>query len=148
MLARIRNVINRSQSARPPAPAWPDAERLHFSDWTLDQNARHLLNADGLVIMLSGVEFQLLRLFLEHPNQVLSRDRLLQLSRGRVHSSFDRAIDIQICRLRRKLGDDGRLPAMIKTVRNGGYIFAQQVRRGPAKPHLLVTTMGWAFSTT
>src|SRR5471032_2009701 len=134
LLARIRNVIKRSGErsggAAPAAPAWPDEELLHFPGWTLDLNARHLLNADGVVIMLSSVEFQLLRLFLEHPNQILSRERLLQLSRGRVHSSFDRAIDIQICRLRRKLGDDARLPTMIKTVRNGGYVFAQQVRRG------------------
>ena len=134
LLARIRNVIKRSGErsggAAPAAPAWQDEELLHFPGWTLDLNARHLLNADGVVIMLSSVEFQLLRLFLEHPHQILSRDRLLQLSRGRVHSSFDRAIDIQICRLRRKLGDDARLPTMIKTVRNGGYVFAQQVRRG------------------
>ncbi|WP_295990815.1 response regulator transcription factor [Rugamonas sp.] len=130
LLARVRNIIGRNRLSAPRVDAFVDEDQLHFPGWTLDLNARHLIDAQGIVIMLSSVEFQLLRLFLEHPNRVLSRNQLLELSRGRVHNPFDRAIDIQICRLRQKLGDDARLPTMIKTVRNGGYVFAQQVKRG------------------
>eukprot|EP01030_Chromulinospumella_sphaerica_P009511 gene9511-9320_t len=99
---------------------------LRFSGWTLDLTARHLLNPDGIVIMLSGAEFRLLKVFLEHPNRVLNRDQLLNLTQGRDADPFDRSIDIQISRLRQKLGEDARLPQIIKTVRNGGYVLAGQ----------------------
>ena len=107
------------------------AQQMRFAGWTLDLTARHLLNPDGLVIMLSGAEFRLLRVFLEHPNRVLNRDQLLNLTQGRDADPFDRSIDIQISRLRQKLGEDARLPQIIKTVRNGGYVLAGQVTVEP-----------------
>jgi len=81
--------------------------------------------------MLSGAEFRLLKVFLEHPNRVLNRDQLLNLTQGRDADPFDRSIDIQISRLRQKLGEDARLPQIIKTVRNGGYVLAGTVTVEP-----------------
>jgi len=125
LLARIRSVLRRSHNAA--ANAADKASLIRFSGWTLDLTARHLLNPDGVVIMLSGAEFRLLKVFLEHPNRVLNRDQLLNLTQGRDADPFDRSIDIQISRLRQKLGEDARLPQIIKTVRNGGYVLAGSV---------------------
>ena len=111
----------------PSNVALETAQRIRFSGGTLDLSARHLLNPDGLVIMLSGAEFRLLRVFLEQPNRMLNRDQLLNLTQGRDADPFDCSIDIQISRLRQKLGEDARLPQIIKTVRNGGYVLAGQV---------------------
>ena len=130
LLARIRSVLRRSHAMPSNAPS-DTVRRLRFSGWTLDLEARHLLNPDGLAIMLSGAEFRLLRVFLEHPNRVLNRDQLLNLTQGRDADPFDRSIDIQISRLRQKLGEDARLPQIIKTVRNGGYVLAGQVSAEP-----------------
>src|SRR5471032_531226 len=126
LLARIRSVLRRSH-AMPSNSSSDQAQQMRFSGWTLDLTARHLLNPDGIVIMLSGAEFRLLNVFLEHPNRVLNRDQLLNLTQGRDADPFDRSIDIQISRLRQKLGEDARLPQIIKTVRNGGYVLAGQV---------------------
>jgi len=131
LLARIRSVLRRS-NAMPSGSGADKAQQMRFSNWTLDLTARHLLNPDGLVIMLSGAEFRLLKVFLEHPNRVLNRDQLLNLTQGRDADPFDRSIDIQISRLRQKLGEDARVPQIIKTVRNGGYVLAGQVT---AEPH-------------
>ena len=131
LLARIRSVLRRSHAM--PSNVQPDkVQKIHFSGWTLDLAARHLLNPKRIVIMLSGAEFRLLRVFLEHPNRVLTRDQLLNLTQGRDADPFDRSIDIQISRLRQKLGDDARLPHILKTVRNGGYVLAGQVVLEPA----------------
>ncbi len=130
LLARIRSVLRRSHAMPEHAKA-DNVQRMRFAGWTLDLTARHLLNPDGLVIMLSGAEFRLLRVFLEHPNRVLNRDQLLNLTQGRDADPFDRSIDIQISRLRQKLGEDARLPQIIKTVRNGGYVLAGQVSVEP-----------------
>jgi two-component system OmpR family response regulator len=129
LLARIRSVLRRSSST--PAGGMDKASQIRFSNWTLDLTARHLLNPDGLVIMLSGAEFRLLKVFLEHPNRVLNRDQLLNLTQGRDADPFDRSIDIQISRLRQKLGEDARVPQIIKTVRNGGYVLAGAVAVEP-----------------
>ena len=131
LLARIRSVLRRSH-AMPSNVQADKVQKIHFSNWTLDLAARHLLNSDGIVIMLSGAEFRLLRVFLEQPNRILNRDQLLNLTQGRDADPFDRSIDIQISRLRQKLGDDARLPHIIKTVRNGGYVLAGQVAAEPA----------------
>jgi two-component system OmpR family response regulator len=125
LLARIRSVLRRSNAT--PANGIDKASQIRFSGWTLDLTARHLLNPQGTVIMLSGDEFRLLKVFLEHPNRVLNRDQLLNLTQGRDADPFDRSIDIQISRLRQKLGEDARLPQIIKTVRNGGYVLAGAV---------------------
>ena len=130
LLARIRSVLRRSHAMPSNVPS-DKAQQIRFSGWTLDLTARHLLNPTGLVIMLSGAEFRLLRVFLEHPNRVLNRDQLLNLTQGRDADPFDRSIDIQISRLRQKLGEDARLPQIIKTVRNGGYVLAGQVNVEP-----------------
>ncbi|MFT5643241.1 MAG: two-component system OmpR family response regulator [Janthinobacterium sp.] len=131
LLARIRSVLRRSH-AMPSNVQADKVQKIHFSGWTLDLAARHLLNPEGIVIMLSGAEFRLLRVFLERPNRILNRDQLLNLTQGRDADPFDRSVDIQISRLRQKLGEDARLPQIIKTVRNGGYVLAGQVAAEPA----------------
>jgi two-component system OmpR family response regulator len=131
LLARIRSVLRRSH-AMPPNSQTENVQQMKFSGWTLDLTARHLVNPQGVIIMLSGAEFRLLRVFLEHPNRVLNRDQLLNLTQGRDADPFDRSIDIQISRLRQKLGEDARMPQIIKTVRNGGYVLAGQVSAEPS----------------
>lgn len=126
LLARIKSVLRRSR-ALPASEAGDHVDRLCFAGWVLDVNARHLVHPDGRLIMLSGAEYRLLHVFLEHPNRVLNRDQLLGMTQGRDADPFDRSIDIQISRLRQKLGEDARSPQIIKTVRNGGYVLATQV---------------------
>ncbi len=89
----------------------------------LDLEGRRLLDAAGKEIVLTSMEFDLLRVFAEHPNQVLSRDRLLTLTRNREWEPFDRSIDIRVARLRRKIETDPDNPRLIKTVRSAGYMF-------------------------
>lgn len=132
LLARIKAVLRRVQPGGAPSPA-PVAEgggqRYRFQDWMLDVATRDLLGADGVVTTLSAGEFDLLLAFVEHPRRVLSRDQLLDFARGRQAIPFDRSIDIQVSRLRRKLGDDAKDPQLIKTVRGGGYLFTPEVTR-------------------
>ena len=128
LLARIRSVLRRTQ-ALPPSMQATEAQQVHFAGWTMDYTARHLVNPEGTVVALSGAEFRLLKIFLDHANRVLSRDHLLNLTQGRDADPFDRSIDLQISRLRQKLGDDARSPQIIKTVRNEGYVLATQVAR-------------------
>ncbi|WP_211444515.1 response regulator [Collimonas humicola] len=126
LFARIRSVLRRTQ-ALPPNMVSPEAQQIQFGHWTLDLIARHLVNHDGLVVALSGAEYRILKVFLDHPNRVLNRDQLLELTQGRESDPFDRSVDIQISRLRQKLGDDARTPVIIKTVRNEGYVLATAV---------------------
>ena len=126
LLARIRSVLRRANSPTMIG-AHDTVQKLKFGDWTLDVTARHLLNPQGLVIALSGAEFRMLEIFLEHPNRVLNGDQLLNIMHGRDADPFDRSIDIQISRLRQKLGEDARSPQIIKTVRNGGYVLSVSV---------------------
>jgi two-component system OmpR family response regulator len=102
---------------------------MRFAGWTLDTATRNLLSPDGVVVALSGAEYRLLRVLLTHPNRVLSRDQLMDLTRGREADPFDRSIDVQVSRLRQRLGDDPKDPALIKTVRGEGYVLAAQVSR-------------------
>jgi two-component system OmpR family response regulator len=126
LLARIRSVLRRTQ-ALPPNLAPPVAQRLRFAGWTLDLTARQLVSPSGVVVALSGAEFRLLKVFLEHPNRVLNRDQLLNLTQGRDAELFDRSVDLQVSRLRQKLGEDAKAPQIIKTVRNEGYVLATVV---------------------
>jgi two-component system OmpR family response regulator len=126
LLARIRSVLRRS-AAPQHAAAQAQTRRLRFGEWSLDLGARHLTGRSGVVVALSGAEFRLLRTFLEHANHVLSREQLLDLTRGRDAEAFDRSIDLQVSRLRQKLGDDARSPQLIKTVRSEGYVLATPV---------------------
>ena len=128
LFARIRSVLRRTQ-ALPGLPHAPEPQMLRFAGWTMDTTARHLVNPQGIVVALSGAEFRLLKIFLDHANRVLSRDQLLNLTAGRDADPFDRSIDLQISRLRQKLGEDARSPQIIKTVRNEGYVLATVVTR-------------------
>jgi len=126
LFARIRSVLRRTM-ALPPNMATNAVRQIQFADWTLDLVARHLVKQDGMVVALSGAEFRLLNVFLSHPNRILNRDQLLELTQGRESDPFDRSVDIQISRLRQRLGDDARTPNIIKTVRNEGYVLATAV---------------------
>ena len=127
LLARIRAVMRRT-SERGAKPA-ELARGYRFAGWTLEPGRRRLLNPEGTEVPLTGGEYDLLAALVERANQVLTRDMLLDLLRGRQAGPFDRAIDVAISRLRRKLEREGRDPQLIKTVRGGGYVFACEVER-------------------
>ena len=105
---------------------------ITFGDWKLDTVGRHLLDRAGTVVSLSGAEYRLLRVFLDHPRRVLTRDQLLNLTQGRDADSFDRSIDLLVSRLRQRLLDDAREPRYIKTLRSEGYVFSSGVDLGGA----------------
>lgn len=127
LLARINAVIRRTRMLPPNLRVSEAARLIAFGDWRLDTTARHLLDRDGTAIALSGAEFRLLRVFLDHPQRVLSRDQLLNLTQGRDAEHFDRSIDLLVSRLRQRLQDDARDQSYIKTVRSEGYVFSQAV---------------------
>ena len=128
LLARIRAVLRRT-SERAEKKVEPAAKSVRFSGWTLEPARRRLLNPDGAEVALTGGEYDLLVALVERANRVLTRDMLLDLLRGRQAGPFDRAIDVAISRLRRKLEDDGRHAQLIKTVRGGGYVLAAEIER-------------------
>ena len=126
LLARVKSVLRRARSL--PDNLKPEtAGSYRFAGWMLDATTRNLTAPDRVVIPLSGAEFRLLRVFLDHPNRVLARDQLIDLMRSRDAGPFDRAIDVQVSRLRQRLREDAKEPAIIKTVRGQGYVFAAQV---------------------
>ena len=129
LFARIRAVLRRTRSLPPNLDTAPpaNARELHFAQWRLDTVNRHLIDADGTVVALSGAEYRMLTIFLSHPQRVLSRDQLMELTQGREAELFDRSIDLQISRLRQRLGDNAREPTIIKTIRNEGYVLAVEV---------------------
>jgi two-component system OmpR family response regulator len=123
LLARIRVVLRRlRKSTSGYGTRAEGVGMIHFAGWTLDTGARHLLSASKVIVALSGAEYRLLHTFLKHPNQVLSRDQLSDMTRGRFTEAFDRSLDVIVARVRRRLGDDGRDPKIIKTIRNEGYV--------------------------
>ena len=126
LVARIRSVLRRS--GRAAAPPEEDAH-YEFDGWRLDPLKRKLIDPDGAIVSISTAEFRLLRALLDHPRQVLDRDRLLDMVQGREAHLFDRAVDNQVSRLRRKIEVDSRDPQLIQTVRGGGYSLAAEVRR-------------------
>ena len=128
LVARIRAVLRRVRMLPPSSSAEESTCRVvRFGEWRLDLLQRNLINSTGVVTPLGGAEYGLLRLFLDHPQHILSRDQLLtQLA----HRDFEievRSIDLRVSRLRRRLGDHARDPRYIRTVRNEGYVFAQSV---------------------
>lgn len=127
LLARAKAILRRSGPAEPGAES--DHVVYRFQSWELDKTARQLKSPDNMEISLSSGEYMLLLAFLERPQQVLSRDRLLDLTRNRMAAPFDRSIDIQISRLRSKIEEDPKNPQLIKTIRGGGYILATMVER-------------------
>jgi len=126
LLARIRSVLRRTR-ALPDNLKHEDGGIFRFSGWRLDAATRNLTSPQGVVVALSGTDFRLLKIFLEHPNRVLTRDQLIDFMLEREAGPYDRAIDVQISRLRQRLGEDAREPAIIKTVRGRGYVFAAHV---------------------
>ena len=128
LLARVKAVLRRAQSM-PVGTARRRAAsgRIAFDRWQFDLGQRELIAADGVSVALSTTEFLLLDAFIRHRNMVLSRDQLLDLTKGRAAELFDRSIDNQVSRLRRKIEVDPKEPAIIKTVWGGGYSFAVEV---------------------
>lgn len=128
LLARIKAVLRRAQSLpRQRVPL--AADRVRFDRWTFDAGRREIVDGDGTAVPLSSAEFRLLSAFLKHPRIVLSREQLLDLTQGRSAKTFDRSIDNQVSRLRRKIEADPKNPEVIKTVWGGGYLFAAEVKR-------------------
>lgn len=140
LYARIRAVLRRTRALPPNLDAVPpaNARELHFANWRLDTVNRHLIDTNDTVVALSGAEYRMLSVFLSHPQKILSRDQLMELTQGREADAFDRSIDLQVSRLRQRLGDNAREPAIIKTVRNEGYVLAAEVSAaadgGPEAP--------------
>ena len=127
LLARIRSVLRRTRMLPPGMEVSETAQMIAFGDWRLDTTTRHLLDADGTMVALSGAEYRLLRVFLDHPQRVLTRDQLLNLTQGRQADPFDRSIDLLVSRLRQRLRDVAREPRYIKTLRSEGYVFSASV---------------------
>ena len=133
VLARIRTVMRRahpqpaSSAAQAPPSKQPAGDTLVFQDWRFDLLKRELRRPDGDLVPLTAGEFDLLRVFANNPNRVLDRDHLMTLVKGRDWAAFDRAIDTQVVRLRKKIEPDPQNPQLIKTVRGAGYIFATSV---------------------
>ncbi len=125
LLARIKAVLRRASSL-PRQPQQLQAERVQFDHWQLNVNQHELIGADGVAVPLTTGEHRLLSAFLRHPGVVLSRDQLLDLTQGREAEAFDRSIDNQVSRLRRKIERDPANPTLIKTVWGGGYLFTAQ----------------------
>jgi two-component system OmpR family response regulator len=126
LLARIKAVLRRTE-ALPPQREAPAVEQLRFAGWRLDVARRELVGADEVAVPLSTAEFKLLSTFLAHPQRVLSREQLLDMTRGRQAEVFDRSIDNQVSRLRRKIEQDPGNPVLIKTVWGGGYMLSAEV---------------------
>ena len=130
LLARTRTVLPRHRGNAADEPA-AGGQRLRFAGWQMDMGARLLTDPDNVVVTLTDGEFRLLRAFIEHPRRVLSRDQLLDYSAGSESESYDRAIDVQVSRLRRKLERGARgdgADELVRTIRNEGYMFTAEVR--------------------
>jgi two-component system, OmpR family, response regulator len=121
--ARLKSVLRRTRGEGAAAPKAAAGKRVKVGRCTLDLQTHQLFAPDGEELPLTGMEFDLLRVFVERPNQVLSRDQLLTHTRNREWEPFDRSIDIRIARLRKKIEADPEKPKALKTVRGSGYIF-------------------------
>ncbi|SPK76091.1 Transcriptional regulatory protein OmpR (plasmid) [Cupriavidus taiwanensis] len=125
LLARIKAVLRRTRMLPPNLQITEAGQMLAFGTWQLDTTARHLIDREGTIVVLSGAEYRLLRVFVDHPQRVLNRDH--SLTQGREADMFERSIDLLVSRLRQRLNDDAREPAYIKTVRSEGYVFSMPV---------------------
>jgi len=130
LLARVKSVLRRVSARSQEKQSQSPRSKARFAGWNLDLSTRELLSPAGSEVRLTTGEFDLLAAFVNNANQVLSRDRLLDLARNREAGPFDRTIDVQVGRLRRKLEDDPQKPTIIKTVRGTGYIFTPIVEVG------------------
>jgi two-component system OmpR family response regulator len=129
LLARMRNILRRVNGAGTPTPA-SRARLFRFGGWQLDSVARELCDPQGQRASLRNSEYRVLSSLLAHGNRVVSRGKLIELARGRDAGPFDRSIDVRISRLRQVLGDDARVPRIIKTVHGEGYVIGVPVERG------------------
>lgn len=129
LLARVKAVLRRTTHAQQVVASTSTRPLLLFAGWRLDIARRELRTTDGMLVILSSSEFDLLLAFAEHPQRVLTRDQLLDLARGSSHDVYDRSIDVQVARLRRKLDITETEPSVIRTVRGGGYLFTPAVRQ-------------------
>jgi len=127
LIARVRAVLRRGRREDPGVPRAPSSKMYRFDRWVLDTQSRELLRDDGVTVPLSTGEYELLLVMVERPRRVLSRDQLLDLARGRAAAGFDRSIDTQVSRLRKKLEHDPADPRVIKTIWGGGYMFTPEV---------------------
>jgi two-component system OmpR family response regulator len=127
LLARINAILRRTRMMPPNLQKTEPSEIISFGAWKLDTVGRHLVDHKGTAVGLSGGEYRLIRVFLDHPHRVLNRDQLLNLTQGREADIFDRSIDLLVSRLRQRLNDDAREPIYIKTVRSEGYVFAAAI---------------------
>ncbi len=128
LLARVKAVLRRTQTQSEP-PVREDRSIYRFAGWSFDAARRELMAADGVAVPLSTGEYALLMVFVERPQRILNRDQLLDLARGRAANVFDRSIDTQVSRLRRKIEEDQKDPKLIKTVWGEGYVFTPAVTR-------------------
>jgi two-component system OmpR family response regulator len=130
LLARIRSVLRRTIASTPtPTPRSAARQLYLFGDWRIDILARQVVATSGTKLAMTGAEFDLLVALCEHPNRVLTRDQLIDLTHGRTTGPFDRSIDVLISRLRQKLEGDPKNPGLIQTVRSEGYLFTPLVTR-------------------
>jgi two-component system OmpR family response regulator len=130
LLARVRAVLRRT-TASAAAPARNEIRPLlSFDGWRLDLARRELRSAEDTLVLLSASEFDLLLAFVEHPRRILTRDQLIDMARGPASITYDRSIDVLVSRLRHKLEQEPKSPALIRTIRNSGYIFSSEVTRG------------------
>jgi len=127
LLARIHTMLRRAAGQAPPEEA--AAAAYAFAGRRLDTARRELIDPEGALVSLTAGEYDLLLAFLEHPRRVLDRDQLLTFTKGRLANPFDRSVDAQLSRLRRKIEPDPREPQIVKTVRGGGYLFTPEVTR-------------------
>lgn len=127
LLARIRAIFRRAETGTTAEITENSAEKVRFGEWVLNLGSRELRDADDVVVHLSTGEFSLLRALVKHNKRPLSRDQLVDIVRGQSSIPFDRSIDIQISRLRRKIEKDAKNPKLIKTVRGIGYQFCADV---------------------
>ena len=130
LLARVRAILRRAEKPLRSGGSLA-GRRVRFDRWILDMDSRELTADDGTAAVLTSAEFRLLTVFLERPRFVLSRDQLLDLTSGRAAHVFDRTIDNQVSRLRRKIERDPQKPALVTTVWGGGYTFAADVAEVP-----------------
>lgn len=126
LLARIKAVLRRSNMT---APSEVKPQEFRFAGFRLDVETRSLFDAEGRIVELTGGEFDLLKALVEHAGRVLTRDQLLDLTRGRLAGPFDRSVDIQISRIRKKIEQNAKEPELIKTVRGGGYVLSGPIQR-------------------
>lgn len=127
LMARIKALLRRAEFRQPEKETPQTGRKIHFAGWTLDTRTQLLNHEDGSQIDLTGSDFILLHLFLQHPGQILDRDTISDATRGRESLPMERGIDVQISRLRQKLGDNGKGPRIIKTIRGSGYMLIAEV---------------------